>query len=219
MNKKKKSSSKSGGMLARYKSAKTKGNLANTGLKSLVDLVVGATIGAGIGASTGRAALPVGILLIAGSHYFEEETGVLRVAGGATIAYGIGKAIENQNIAAANAVNGFTLAGETTKAKTRLSQFKDEILTAFYLDKLFKKKDAEEVSAFEDGQTVGSIDLSALDVFEMNNRNEAIQYELSQQDYDFEDEDEDEDYNEISGGFDQPEYAYATFDDVDLSNI
>ncbi len=217
--KKKKSSSKSGGMLARYKSAKTKGNLANTGLKSLVDLVVGATIGAGIGASTGRAALPVGFLLIAGSHYFEEETGVLRVAGGATIAYGIGKAIENQNIAAANAVNGFTLAGETTKAKTRLSQFKDEILTAFYLDKLFKKKDAENTPAFEDGQAVGSIDLSALDVFEVNNRNEAIEYELSQQDYDFEDEDEDEDYNEISGGFDPPEYAYATFDDVDLSNI
>lgn len=208
--KKKKNSKKSGGMLARYKSAQTKGNIANTGLKSLVDLVVGATIGAGIGASTGRAALPVGLLLIAGSHYFDEETGVLRVAGGATIAYGIGKAIENQNIAAANSVNGFTLAGESTKAKTRLSQFKDEILTAFYLDKVFKKK-AEEAPAFEDGQAVGSIDLSALDVFEQNNRNEAIQYGLSQED--------DEDYSEISGGFDQPEYAYAMYDDVDLTNI
>jgi len=208
--KKKKNSKNSGGMLARYKSARTKGNITGTGLKSLVDLVLGATIGAGIGASTGRAALPVGLLLIAGSHYFDEQTGVLRVAGGAAIAYGIGKAIENQNIAAANSVNGFTLAGETTKAKTRLSQFKDEILTAFYLNKVFKKK-AEESPAFEDGGAVGSIDLSALDVFEQNNRSEAIEYSLSQQD--------DEDYSEISVGFDQPEYAYATYDDVDLTNI
>lgn len=210
--KKKKSNNQSGGMLERYKSAKTKGSIANTGLKSLVDLVVGATVGAGIGASTGRAALPVGLLLIAGSHYFEEETGVLRIAGGAAIAYGIGKAIENRNIAEANAVNGFTLAGETEKAKTRLTQFKDEILTAFYLDKVFKKKEDGETTSFENEKTVGSIDLSALDVFELNNQNEAIQYELSQ-------ENQNEDYSDIAGGFDVPEYAYATFDDVDLSNI
>lgn len=206
--KKKKNSKKSGGMLQRYKDAKTKGNLVNTGLKSLVDLTIGATVGAGIGATTGRAALPIGILLIAGSHYFEEDTGVLRIAGGATIAYGIGKAIENKNIADENAVNGFTLAGETSKAKTRLAQFKDEILAAFYLDKIFKKKEAD----VEDEQAIGAIDLSALDVFETNNRNEAIDFELSN------DEDE-EDYTELSSGFEVPEYAYAIEDDIDLSNI
>lgn len=208
--KKKTSSRKSGGILQRYKSAKTKGNIANTGLKSLVDLVVGATLGAGIGASTGRAALPIGIALIAGSHFLDEETGVLRVAGGATIAYGIGKAIENENIAKDNAVNGFTLAGESSKAKTRLTHFKDELLTAFYLNKLFKNKKQKESEDLEDDQAVGAIDLSALDVFEINNRNEAIQYGSNEQD---------DPYSEISGGFDSDDYAYAMYDDVDLSHI
>ncbi len=208
--KKKKNSNKSGSMLEKYKAKKTKGNIANTGLKTLVDLVVGATLGAGIGATTGRAALPVGILLMAGSHYFDEDTGVLRIAGGATIAYGIGKAIEHQNIAAAQAVNGFTLAGEQTKAKTRLTQFKDEVFTAFYLNKIFKKKEDAPVL---DDQAVGSIDLSPLEIYETNNRREAIQYELNQED----------DFEELSGGYDYEdpeEYSFAMIEeDPDLSHI
>ena len=206
--KKRTSSKKSGGMLQRYKAAKTKGNIANTGLKTLVDVVVGAALGSGIGAVTGLAALPVGGLLIAGSHYFEEDTGVLRVAGAAAIAYGIAKSIENKSLAKDNAVNGFTLAGESSKAKTRLTQFKDEILTAFYLNKMFNKAE-EKSQEVEDEQAVGSIDLSALDVFEINNRNEAIQYGSNGNDY----------YPEISGGFDAEQYAYSSYDDADLSFI
>lgn len=178
MKKKRKNSTGKKGLLTKYKATKTKGNIAGTGVKTLVDLVVGAAVGAGIGASSGRAAVPIGILLIAGSHYFDEETGVLRVAGAATIAYGIGKAIENKKVADENAVNGFTLAGETSKAKTRLTNFKDELLTAFYLDKVFKKKEESEDLVIETKDGIGSIDLSSLDVFEQNNRAQAIQYEL-----------------------------------------
>ena len=202
---KKKKNKKSGSILQKYKAKNAKGNVANTGLKTLVDLVVGATLGAGLGATTGRAALPVGILLMAGSHYFDEDTGVLRIAGGATIAYGIGKAIEHRNIAANKAVNGFTLAGEQSKAKERLTQFKDEVFSAFYLDKVFKKKEAAQESS------VGAIDLSPLEIYESNNRREAIHFEVNRED----------EYEELPEHYDEPEeYSFAMIEESpDLSHI
>ncbi|MBL1281245.1 MAG: hypothetical protein COA33_013285 [Fluviicola sp.] len=209
--KKRKSNSKNKGFLQKYKGAKTKGNIANTGLKTVVDLVVGAAVGAGISASSGRAALPIGILLIAGSHYFDEDTGILRIAGAATIAYGIAKAVENKNIADANSVEGITLAGETSKAKTRLSNFKDEILTAFYLDKVFKKKEDSEDLVIDTNEGIGAIDLSSLDVFEQNNNNEAIQFEL-----------DNNELPEVSDEFEieSEDFSFAMIDeDPDLTTI
>lgn len=201
---KKKKNNKSKGILAKYKAQKTKGDLKGTGIKTLVDLIVGATIGAGIGASAGRAALPIGLALIAGSHYMDEDTGILRLAGSATIAYGIGKAISNKNLAEANAVDGFTLAGETSKAKSRLTQFKDELITAFYLDKVIKSR---EDSAIEEGQ-IGAIDLSSLEIFDHNNRNEAIQYEMNAQAL-----------PEPTSNYIEDDFAFALEEDPDLSSI
>jgi hypothetical protein len=174
MRNKRKASSK--GMLQKYKAAQTNGNITNTGMKSLVDLILGAALGAGIGAGSGKAALPVGLLLIAGSHYFDEETGLLRVAGSATIAYGIGKAIQNKNAIEVQDIQGVSL-GEVGKAKERLISFKDEILAAFYLDKVLNK---EEKTA--DAGEIGAIDLSALEVFDQNNKNEAVRHELESND-------------------------------------
>ena len=162
------------GLIQKYKSAQTKGNIANTGLKSLVDLLLGATLGAGIGAGTGKAAVPIGLLLIAGSHYLDEETGILRVAGSATVAYGIGKAIQNKNTIEVQDVQGVPLSGEASKAKARLVSFKDEILAAFYLDKVLNKKE-------ETGE-IGAVDLSALEIFDQNNKNEAVRFELENND-------------------------------------
>lgn len=171
--KRKKRKSKSG-MIAKYRAMSTKGNIKNTGIKSVLDLVLGATLGAGIGASSGRMALPIGLVLIAGSHYMAEETGVVRLAGAATIAYGIGKAIHNKQVAEDNAVNGITLAGEASKAKSRLSAFKDELITAFFLDKVLKKDE-------DAGAEIGAIDLSSLDVFEQSNHSEAMAFEMDQE--------------------------------------
>lgn len=176
--KQKKKSKSSASLLARYNAMETKGNLANSGIKTLVDVVIGATLGAGLGAATGRLSIPIGVALIIGGNYFDKDTGVLPIAGAATIAYGIGKAIENKKLADANSINGFTLAGETSKAKERLLAFKDEILAAFYLDKVFKKK--EQPKPDESSQTVGAIDISALDVYDLNNHNAAVQYEIDQ---------------------------------------
>jgi len=180
MKNKKKGSSSKKGILAQYKAKSTKGNIVNTGLKTLVDLLLGSTVGAGIGAGAGQAAIPIGILLIAGSHYLDEDTGVLRIAGSATIAYGIGKAITNKQIADSNQING--LAGESSKAKTRLNLFKDEIFTAFYLDKVFKPKEKEITDISIEG--IGEIDLSSLDMFEDDLKQQAIQFELDQEDQD-----------------------------------
>ena len=205
--KKKKNSSSKKGVLAKFEAKKTKGNIANTGLKTVVDLVLGSTIGAGIGAGAGQAAIPIGILLIAGGHYFDESTGILRMAGSATIAYGIGKAITNKQIADANQVNG--LAGESNKVKTRLNLFKDEIFTAFYLDKIYKPKGKEATEIAIEG--IGEIDLSSLDVFEEDLRQQAIEFEMGQDDL----EGFEEDYaDEIE------DFSYAMIDeDPDLTNI
>ncbi len=207
MKKKGKNTTKKKGILAQYKAKKSKGNIANTGLKTLVDLLLGSTVGAGIGAGAGQAAIPIGILLIAGSHYLDEETGILRIAGSATIAYGIGKAITNKQIADANQING--LAGESSKAKTRLNLFKDEVFTAFYLDKIYKPKDKEATEIAIEG--IGQIDLSSLDVFEDDLKQQAIEFEMGQDDL----EGFEEDYkNEIE------DFSYAMIDeDPDLTNI
>lgn len=199
---KKKKNNKSKGILAKYKAQKTKGDLKGTGLKTLVDLLVGATIGAGIGASAGRASLPIGLALIVGSHYMDEETGILRLAGSATIAYGIGKAISNKNLAEANAISGFTLAGETSKAKSRLVQFKDELITAFYLDKVIKKN-----NQVEDTQ-VGAIDLSSLEIFDRNNQNEALKYEMNA-----------DVLPEPTADYEEDDFAFDLIEEPNLTNI
>jgi len=210
-NKSKNNSVKKKGLLEKYKSTKTKGNIGGTGLKSVVDLVVGAALGAGIGASSGKAALPIGVLLIAGSHYFDEQTGILRVAGSATVAYGIAKAVENKNLADQESVNGFSLAGESSKAKHRLENFKDEILTAFYLDKVFKKKEESEDLVIDTNQSIGSVDLSTLDVFEQDNKNQAIQFELDNNGLDELSEDLE---------MDDEDFSFAMIEeDPDLTNI
>lgn len=160
-------------MISKFKGMSTKGNIKNTGIKSLVDLLLGATLGAGIGASSGRLALPIGLVLIAGGHYMDEKTGIIRLAGAATVAYGIGKAIQNKNVAEETAMDGITLAGETSKAKSRLTAFKDELITAFFLDKVLNK-DSNESSE------IGAIDLSSLDVFEHSNQSQAMNFEAQQ---------------------------------------
>lgn len=201
---KKKKNNKSTGILAKYKAQKTKGDLKGTGLKTLVDLLVGATVGAGIGASAGRAALPIGLALIAGSHYMDEDTGILRLAGSATIAYGIGKAISNKNMAEASAVNEFSLAGETSKAKSRLTQFKDELITAFYLDKVIKKKTDNPL----DDTQIGAIDLSSLEIFDQNNKNEALQYQINA-----------DALPEPTANYGQEDFAFDLVEEPDLSSI
>jgi hypothetical protein len=151
------------GMLAKYNGVETKNNIGGTSLKLAVDFIIGALLGAGVGKMLGKGALPVGALLIGGSHYLKEETGIARVAGSAMVAYGIASA--NQ------------IPRESVKEK--LTEFKDEVFSATLLDKIFQKDEAPEKIPLEG---FGFIDDSALDDFERNLEQEAIAFEANQND-------------------------------------
>ncbi len=187
-------------LIEKYKDRKAKKHVGNTALKTAVDLIVGTTLGAGISAGIGQASIPIGLLMIAGGHYLDEDTGIIRVAGSAVIAYGIGKAMTNKSISDATPISG--LAGETSKAKKRLNLFKDEVFTAFYLDKIFKPKaDKEQEQIAIEG--IGEIDLSSLDVFEEELRQQNEQYALQHGDY-------------LSPAND---FEFSMIEEPDLSNI
>ncbi len=194
--------------ISAYNAKETKGSFSNAGLKTLVDVVLGATVGAGIGAVSGKQAKWFGLGMIGLGHYFGDKSGVLRVAGASAIAYGIAKHFENEQIA--SSVNGFTLAGESSKAKTRLTQFKDEALATFYLDKIFKggaSISTADSSTNADG-SVGAIDLSALDFFDNFNRQEADEFESQNAIAGYSDFDDDNE--ELSSA---PEFAYSIIND------
>lgn len=162
------------GFIDRYNARETKGKWGNTFLKTGGDAVTGAVIGTGIGALAGSWAMLVGPALMLTGHYVGDKSGLLRIAGASTMAYGIASALSNQEIS--GTVDGVSLAGETSKAKARLDNWKEQMKVAFFLDKIFKKGDTA------DGGTdaaVGAIDLSSLDMFDEFNQMEAADYEAT----------------------------------------
>lgn len=155
-----------------------------------------ATLASGLGSAIGNFSVPAGILVLLYGHYSKEQSGMFRIAGASLIAYGIAKVFENREAAKSAGVNG--LSGQGELIKQRLTRFKDEVLAAYYLDKLFKKKEtppappapAAKSSELDSTETIGEIDLSALDIFEEYNYHQAGEYEREQQQDDYDDEDE-----------------------------
>lgn len=208
----------------KYKEMKAESNIVNTLAKTGIDLLLGATLGAGVSAASGRLSLPIGLALLASSHYFDEQTGVIRTTGTAAIAYGIAKAIANQNLAEQQSVDGFSLAGETSKAKVRMESFKDELFAAFFINKFLKKK--EQPSDQTESEPVGAIDLSSLDFFEEQLEQQAADFQEQLPDdfasaedmaIDLELESAPDDYPDQLE--DEPEMYIETADDFDLTNI
>jgi len=186
-------------LLQRYNDADAKKNVKYTAMKSGVDLVVGSSAGAGLGALLGIWSPLAGFLMIGAGHYFGDKSGVLRVAGAATIAYGIAKAAENRAATEEASVNGISLGSLAEGAKGRLINFKDNWLKAFYLDKLTGKKKEETIE--DSDVTVGAIDLSDLDMFEDMTKETAVKFELqrlkNEDSFDVEEEEEFEDEEEF----------------------
>ncbi len=136
MKDKKKTKSKS--LLEKYNERQTKGNVENTLIKGAVDAVASSVIGTGLGAIAGDKAPFAGLGLILAGHYFGDETGVLRIAGASTLAFGIAKAKEYQN----NPNLG--------TAQKRISEAKDDFLTAFHLKWKNEKKPTEQKVVVEE---------------------------------------------------------------------
>lgn len=195
----------SGGILASFNARSAKGDVKNTGIKTLADLIVGATAGAGIGAAAGKHAKWVGLGLILSGHYFGDESGLMRTAGVAAIAYGIAKHFENEELS--GTVQGLGLLGEAQKAKTRLSAFKDEVLGTYYLDRLMGKKD--DKVPVDPSSEMSGINLSSLDYFEELNEQQASEFDASQLRGEM--EDWQDDAEPIAG---DSEFSYAIIDDT-----
>ena len=167
------------GLLARYNAlpedaAKTKA------IKSGVD-ILGAIAGGGLGALIGRHAALFGVGVLVAGNLMKDKSGLARTIGAGMLSYGVAKIVENQALAKQKSVQGFTLAGAAEGAKERVTQYKDELLSAFYLDRLFKKTPSTDG---EDSDTVEGLDLSSLDFFDENNHQEALEYESSRDDDD-----------------------------------
>lgn len=121
MAKSKKSNSKKLNILEKYNGLPTKGNIQNTFLKGAVDTVVGSVVGTGIGALTGNKAPLAGIALILAGHYLGDDSGVMRLTGASTIAYGLGKAQE------------YKKNPEMATVGNRMGELKHDLLGAFFM--------------------------------------------------------------------------------------
>lgn len=161
--------SKGKGVLERYNERETKKQIGNSLLKTGVDSVSGAVVGTGIGFLAGKWAILVGPALFFTGHYLGDKSGLLRVAGAATMAYGIASAIQNKEIS--GTVDGISLSGETSKVKARYENWKEQMKVAFFLDKIFKSDEQKAVEG------IGELDLASLDMFEDFNEMEARNFE------------------------------------------
>lgn len=172
---KKNKSKKKGNLIERYNKTETKKKVVPSMMKMGVDFA-GVAAGAFGGSVFGILSPFIGILTMGIGHFAGDKTGLTRIAGAAMTAYGLATAKENRDAANATTVSGVSLSSMTQAAKERVKKLGDNWLYAFYVDKLVKKKD----STITDEQTVGAIDLSALDEFEKLAKEAAIKHEVRQ---------------------------------------
>jgi hypothetical protein len=134
----------------------TKGNVKNTALETLKDLVVGVVAGGLAGAAIGKPSLIVGLGVTGAGHYFDQRL--------ATI-FGLG-------MMAAGGYQTVGLKGldGLDGAKERVMAFKDTLTEKLYIDKIIKKNAAAgattsgfgELQYFNYDQMSGTADLSEM---------------------------------------------------------
>lgn len=199
--------------LADEKDNRTSTKFIRTGMD-----VGGALAGGLLGAAIGKYAALFGLGVLVTGNFVSDRTGMYKSIGSGMLVYGVAKVFQDGGDTANKSVQG--LSG-TEGVKERIGKYKDELMSAFYLDKIFKKKTDSTTAARmvdEDDESVGALDLSALDFFEDYNHQQANEFEINQQssaDYSISaapyDEDED-DHDE--------QFSYAIIDDVpDMNNM
>ena len=174
MSKKKKNRGIGGLFDAQTMAVTSKGDLKASAIKMLND-TIGVTSGVVASAVTGPTiGVFAGLGLLFLSHYLDDKTGVVRIGSAALLGYSLAKSYQNL----ADALNKSATGTVETTVKSRLSDLKEEVMAALFLNKIFKKKDAE-LKGFEDNQVEG-LDLSALDMFNQFNEQEAAEFESRQ---------------------------------------
>nr|WP_294860132.1 hypothetical protein [uncultured Fluviicola sp.] len=141
--------------------------------------VGGALAGGLLGAAIGKNSALFGLGVLVTGNFMGDKTGLYKTIGASMLTYGIAKFLQESDTAN-KSVQG--LSG-TEGVKERIGKYKDELMSAFYLDKIFKKKSSGTTaarSAEEDDESVGALDLSALDFFEDYNHQQANEFEINQ---------------------------------------
>lgn len=202
----KKVQAKGKGIFKKYNDASAKMKVGPTAMKTAVEAGLVSGGGAGIAALIGRFSPLVGVAIIAAGNILGDKTKLSMIAGASMIGYGIAKSkyfeAEAKKAEAKKELDGFSLGIVKDQAKNRLIDFKESWMKAFFLDKLIKPKE-DKGAGNNTGESIGAIDLSALDVFEDFNRQQAIKFEsdrVLQEDQSFIDTSDeiDDNFNELS---------------------
>lgn len=150
-------------------------------IRSGVD-IGGALAGGLLGAAIGKNAALFGLGILVTGNFVSDKTGLYKTVGTGMLTYGVAKFLQESDTAN-KGVQG--LSGTETM-KARLGKYKDELMSAFYLDKIFKKKSNGTTgttvarAATDDDDSVDGLDLSALDFFEDYNHQQANEFEINQ---------------------------------------
>ena len=146
-------------------------------IRSGVD-VGGALAGGLLGAAIGKNSAFFGFGMLVAGDLVGDKTGLYKTIGSGMLVYGVAKIFQGDDGTANKSVQG--LSGTET-VKDRLVKYKDELMSAFYLDKIFKKKSDDTTTTKTVGDdSVGALDLSALDFFEDYNHEQANEFEINQ---------------------------------------
>lgn len=149
---------RSNSLVQKYVQTETKKKVLPSLAKTGVDLGA-AVVGGGLGAAFGWWAAAAGLATIFAGHLAGDKTGLIKTTGVAAMAFGFAKGMENSQKAQEGAVNGISLGSVKQGLKERMIDFKDNLIHAVYLNKLIGSKESSD-------ESMGSLDLDELDVFE-----------------------------------------------------
>ena len=148
-------------------SYKNLGQSAKQGAFEVLSAIAGAFLSQ---LATPKAGIPAGAILVMTGNYFD-KTGLLKAAGVGAMAYGIAKSLSDKY--------GLGGLGEAKTMKEKAMQFKDELMAAFYIDKLIGKKEESgaAVSGFDGSDDeLGQLNLDALDMYDDFNQQQASSF-------------------------------------------
>jgi hypothetical protein len=155
----------------------TKGDLKNTAIETLKDVVVGVVAGGVAGSAIGRASLIIGAAVSGVGHYYKSRLASI---------FGVGMMAANGFQQSDSQMKGTPkegLEGALEGAKERMMNFKESFSQKLYLDKILKSKEQKKEEAttkgvgevqyftYPENKELGAgetkeLDLSALDKLE-----------------------------------------------------
>ena len=131
------------------KDLETKGDLKNTAIETLKDVVIGVVAGGVAGSAIGRASLVIGAAVTGLGHYYKSRLASV---------FGVGMMAANGFQQTDEQMKGTTkdgLEGTLEGAKERVMNFKDSFSQKLFLDKILKSKKQEEKK--DDTKGVGDV--------------------------------------------------------------